>query len=144
MICSSYKICQCSSFFNYLSSASQSCIAQGKYLAACSIDYNCRVDRYLGCISGQCNCISAYPTWSNGFNKCIFPGTYSDICSATSDCSTSKSLVCSNGISCSCPTNLLAGKCDCPIRVNSYEMFWDGSTCTAALNNSQSCSRANN
>ena len=140
MICSSHKICQCSTSFHYFNPASENCIAQGTYSASCSIDYNCRVDRYLTCINGQCNCISAYPTWSNGFNKCIMPGTYTETCYATSDCSTSKSLVCSNGTSCSCPNNLSTGKCDCPIRVNSYELFWDGSSCTTALNNTQSCS----
>jgi hypothetical protein len=139
MVCSSYNICQCVSSYNYFNSASQSCIAQGTYLEACSIEYNCRVDFYLGCSNGQCNCISAYPTWSTGFNKCIVPGTYNDTCFATSDCSTNKFLVCNNGTSCSCPINLSAGRCDCPIRVTGNEMYWNGSTYTPVHNNTQSC-----
>jgi hypothetical protein len=133
-------MCQCSTEYYYFSLESSSCIQQGNYSAACSADNHCRVDRYLACYNGACSCISPKPIWSNGFNKCIVPGTYNNTCYATSDCSVNESLVCSNGTSCLCPTNLPAGKCDCPIRVNTLEMFWNGLTCTSALNNSQSCS----
>ena len=137
---SSNKICQCSTPFYYFDLASSGCIAQGTYYDTCSIDYHCRVDRYLGCINGQCSCISSFPTWSSGFNKCIVPGTYNNTCYAKSDCSTSKSLVCCSGTSCSCPTSFSSGKCDCQVRVNGNEMYWNGSLCTSALTNNQSCS----
>jgi hypothetical protein len=141
MICSNiHNICQCQINYYYFNSDSSSCVAQGTYLSSCSIDYNCRVDRYLRCIKGKCSCTSPTPLWSIGFNKCILPGTYNNACYATSDCSPSESLVCSNGSSCTCPTNMSAGKCDCPIRLYNYEMFWNGSTCTSALIKSQACS----
>jgi hypothetical protein len=140
MICSSFNICQCSQSFYYFDSKIQTCNPQGSYLASCNIDYNCRVDLYLECVNSKCTCISPFPIWSIGFNKCIVPGNYSDTCFSTSDCSTNKSLICSNGTSCSCPTNLLAGKCDCPARISGNEMYWDGSICVSALSKNQSCS----
>jgi hypothetical protein len=140
MICSSFNICQCSLSFYYFDSKTQTCNAQGSYLASCNIDYNCRVDLNLECVNSKCTCISSFPFWSIGFNKCIVPGNYSDTCFSASDCSTSKSLICGNGTSCSCPTNLLADKCDCPTRLSGSEMYWDGSICVSALSKNQSCS----
>lgn len=142
MICSSNNICQCNQTFYYYDATTNSCKPQGSYLATCSISYNCRVDKYLGCSNGRCSCISSYPAWSNGFDKCIVPAIYAGSCFQTSDCETSKFLICSNGTSCWCPSNLIAGKCDCPVRTYGNEMFWDGSTCTIALNNTKSCTNA--
>lgn len=139
MICSSFGICQCTQNFTYFNLPTQTCIAQGTYLSSCSIEYNCRVDKYLSCISGFCQCISAYPVWSSGYNKCIIPHSYSENCTATSDCATTVSLVCSTGTSCTCPLTLLSGKCDCPVRVSGNETYWNGAACTQALSNSQPC-----
>jgi hypothetical protein len=137
MICSSLNTCQCSLGFY---SENQTCIPQGSYLASCNDDYNCRTDLYLECVNSNCTCMSSYPIWSIGLNKCIRLGNYSDICFSTADCLPGKSLICGTGTSCSCPTNLLAGKCDCPTRVSGNELYWNGSFCVSAHSKNQSCS----
>ena len=140
MICSSLGICQCTQNFTYFDSSTQSCIAQGTYANPCNIDYNCRVDKYLGCTAGQCQCISSFPLWSTGYSKCIVPRSYTENCTATSDCASYLSLVCSNGTSCYCPSTLLYNKCDCPVRLVGNETYWNGAYCVQALSYNQPCS----
>ena len=139
MICTTNLICQCSQTFYYFDYLTLSCLPQGTYLASCSIDYNCRVDRYLNCVFGTCQCISSFPVWSVGFNKCIVPASYSQSCFTTTDCDTSSLLVCNTGSTCDCPTNLPINTCDCPVRIYGKEYFWNGSTCAAAYEYNQIC-----
>ena len=87
--------------FYYFNQTSSSCLPQGSYLASCTIEYNCRVDKYLECSNGACQCITTYPVWPNGFGKCKIPASYSEECYASSDCLVGKYLGCSNG-SCQC------------------------------------------
>ena len=140
MYCTANHMCQCNQTFYYFDLASLSCKPQGSYLSACSIVYNCRVDRYLGCFGGTCQCISSYPQWSYGYNTCIVPLYYSQTCFETSDCATNNALICNNGTyNCSCPTTLSLGKCDC-VRAMNSEYFWSGSACIAAFGFNQVCS----
>ena len=97
------------------------------------------INIYNLCLNGACQCLSTFPFWSSGYNTCIVPASYSQTCLATSDCVTSVSLVCNSGTTCSCPTSLSSGKCDCVARVTGNENFWNGSSCVPAYSYNQTC-----
>ena len=74
MNCAS-NACHCGSF-QYHDTSLLSCIPQKIYKQSCSIDYNCRVDKYLQCLNGQCDCTPVYPTnsigqWNSTSSTCL-------------------------------------------------------------------------
>ena len=102
MTCSS-GLCRCSSF-QYYDYTALNCVNQKSINQTCNIDYNCRVDQGLQCVSGICQCVSAIPTWFSSTSKCTKLGNYSDTCTTTSECDTSLGLICnSGGSACNCP-----------------------------------------
>jgi hypothetical protein len=124
MNCTNAGMCQCGAF-EYHDLATLTCKPQKSFNQSCSLDFNCRVDKYLGCYNGYCTCIPLYPTWSYGFDKCIISATYTELCYSTTDCRNSSNLVCNDGTyTCICPTKTLKGKCDC-IRTVGNEYYWD-------------------
>jgi hypothetical protein len=58
-------MCQCDAF-EYHEFEKLKCEPQKIINGNCSVDFNCRVDKYLECNNGTCQCISAYPLWSGG------------------------------------------------------------------------------
>ncbi len=131
MTCTSNNICQCSAY-KYHTLSTLTCTNQQVYNGYCSVDFNCRVDKYLQCQNGLCQCISAYPLWSNGYQTCIIPKTYNQYCYSGSDCNSSLNLVCHDGTqSCICPTNITNNYCDCPRSANN-EYYWNGLNCVKA------------
>ena len=138
MTCLSSGICQCSQY-QYHNMSILACINQKRYNGTCSVDFNCRADKYLQCFNGLCQCLSSFPVWSNGFDACIVPRTYTDNCYVTTDCDSSLNLLCSSAASnCNCPNQLVSNKCDC-LRILDQEYYWDGNKCTIAHSYGQSC-----
>ena len=133
MTCTSNNICQCGNF-QYHNLATLACLPQQNYSSSCSVDFNCRVDKYLQCVSGTCQCIPAYPFWSNGYASCIVPKIYNQYCYQNSDCNTGLNLVChtSSALNCTCPIKINNNYCDCPNRVANSEYYWNGSSCQLA------------
>ncbi len=142
MTCTNNSVCQCG-LYEYHDLSSLTCLPQKTYTYPCSVDSNCRVDKYLECQNGACQCISLFPVWSVGFDICIVPRNYSQMCYDQTDCDSSKGLNCKNGDygDCSCPTSLLNATCDCN-RAYGNEYYWDGFTCTVAHDYNQSCSNS--
>jgi hypothetical protein len=139
MNCTNAGMCQCGAF-EYHDLATLTCKPQRSFNQSCSVDFNCRVDKYLGCYNGYCTCIPLYPTWSYGFDKCIISASYNELCYSTTDCRNSSNLVCNDGTyTCICPTKTLKGKCDC-IRAVGNEYYWDlASNCKVAKSYNQTC-----
>jgi hypothetical protein len=140
MTCSSAGICQCSKW-QYHNINTLACIDQKRYNGTCTVDFNCRADKYLQCLNGLCKCLSSYPVWSNqfGFDSCIVPRTYTEKCFFTTDCDASLNLLCNSVAGdCKCPTQLLANSCDCK-RINGEEYYWDGNKCANAHSYGESC-----
>ena len=137
MTCTSNIICQCSAY-QYYTLNTLTCTNQQIYNGYCSVDFNCRVDKYLKCQNGLCQCISTY-TWSYGYQKCIIPATYNQYCYSSSDCNSALNLICHDGLqSCICPTNILNNYCDCPRSLNN-EYYWNGLACVRAKVYGASC-----
>jgi hypothetical protein len=109
----------------------------------CSVDFNCRVDKYLECNNGTCQCISEFPFWSDGYNQCIVPKSYTEFCYSQSDCNAALNLVCRDGTqNCSCPINIQSTSlCDCVRRIDK-EYYWNGTSCTLALDYNEECSNS--
>jgi hypothetical protein len=143
MNCTNQSMCQCGDK-EYHEFSSLTCNAQKNHSQSCSIDFNCRVDKYLECKSETCQCISSFPTWSDGYDKCIVPLSYTGYCYAVSDCDTSKSLSCNgyNGNNnCTCPVNLSNSYCDCTRSIGN-EYYWTGTSCTIARGYYQTCTNS--
>jgi hypothetical protein len=141
MNCTINGTCQCG-YREYHNISSLTCIPQKTHLETCSVDYNCRVDKYLECLGGSCQCISSFPTWSDGYDKCIVPVSYSELCYVSTDCDTSKSLVCHDSTdNCTCPKNLSNYTCDCVRKVYN-EYYWSGTSCTIARGYNQTCTNS--
>ena len=132
MNCTSNNICQCDLYF-YHDFSTLSCLPQQDYNGNCSVDFNCRVDKYLECRNGKCLCIPQYPYYSTGYQRCIYPKTYNELCYQYEDCNSAKNLICKVASSiylnnnCSCPLNVASGNCDC-IRAYGSEYYWNGWT----------------
>ena len=138
MTCTANNICQCGPF-QYHNFPTLTCLPQESYLGSCSVDFNCRVDKYLQCVSGACQCISAYPVWSDGFDTCIVPRIYNQYCYVNSDCNAGLNLACQDGTyNCTCPLNLAFNYCDCKRALNN-EYYWNGSSCILAGKYGDSC-----
>ena len=133
--------CQCD-IYQYYDASNSSCKPQKNYSQSCTKNLNCRIDKHLECSGGRCNCVLPYLKWSASYVSCIIPATYSEACIVTSDCDTSKALICNSGTNCSCPSNLLSGKCDCPSRAIGAEYFWNGTNCVTAYRNGELCSNS--
>lgn len=138
MTCTSLGICKCGAF-EYHDYSTLTCKPQKSFNVSCSVEYNCRVDKYLNCSNGFCSCITQFPVWSYGYDKCIIPKNYTEKCFSTNDCNANKNLICNDATyNCTCPTNTAIGQCDC-VREVGNENYWDGSSCTPAIAYSQSC-----
>lgn len=139
MTCTTNQMCQCGTYeYHYLSSLT--CLPQQFFNGPCSVDFNCRGDKYLVCVNSACACISSYPVWSVGYYQCIVPKSYDQYCYANSDCNTALNLICHDGTqNCTCPTNVNNNYCDC-LRLIGNETYWSGSSCVPALSYNQSCS----
>ena len=141
MTCTANNICQCGPF-QYHNLATLTCLPQQSYLGSCSIDFNCRVDKYLQCVSGACQCISAYPVWSDALDACYAPKIYNQYCYGNTDCNYALNLVCQDGTyNCTCPINIANNYCDC-IRVLNNEYYWNGSGCVTCKNFNQTCTNS--
>ena len=90
------KICHCG-LFQYHDFSALSCTPQKTYMQPCSVDYNCRLDKYLQCSNGKCDCTPVYPTYA--------VGTWNSVSATCLNCPTGWLL---HGISCyksvDCPT----------------------------------------
>lgn len=138
MTCTANNICQCSSY-QYHNFSALTCIDQQSYNGYCSVDFNCRVDKYLQCRNGLCQCVSPYSLWSNGYGTCIVPKTYNQYCFSSSDCDSTLNLKCHDGTeNCVCPTNVNNNYCDCLRSVNN-EYYWNGLNCIQAGGYGDSC-----
>lgn len=98
---------------------------------ACLLTTDCWVDLGLKCQSGKCLCNNASQFWTG--STCTNYYTYNNqTCTNASQCA--DILVCLlSGTSCSCPTAVTVGKCDCPSRVNGSEYYWNGTKCVPAV-----------
>ena len=139
MNCTNAGKCQCGAF-QYHDYSTLTCKPQKSFNVSCSVDFNCRVDKYLGCYNGYCSCIPQIPTWSYGFDSCIISATYDKPCYSTTDCKNTSNLVCNDGTyTCVCPTRTKTGKCDC-IRAVGNEYYWDwADNCRVARSFNQTC-----
>ena len=138
MNCTEYNMCQCGPF-EYHDFPTLTCLPQQSYLGNCSVDLNCRVDKYLECVNGLCVCIPQYPHWSNGYDKCIIPKIYNEFCYETLDCNSGLNLICHlTGQNCSCPTKVSNSYCDC-IRELNNEYYWNGTSCVNCKGYNQTC-----
>ena len=136
---STYGICKCNSLY-YYSYKTLSCQSQVSVNQACTQFDACRTDLGLICQLGVCLCNSTIQFWS--VSKCINYYTYNQgICSSNSQCA--GNLICRlSGTSCTCPTAVAIGFCDCPPRSANSEYYWNSatSTCTPAGYYNDPCS----
>ena len=129
----------CCPYYQYYESTYQNCTNQLMYnQQTCYSDYYCRTDLGLVCnniSTCQCNTTSYW----NGIN-CTNMFSYSNgPCTSSSQCL--NGLICrTSGVSCSCPTNISMGYCDCLAPVVGIETFWYNNTCTASFTYGSNCS----
>ena len=94
----------------------------------------------LKCSSSACLC-KANQHWDGV--HCSDTLSYNNgICLNDSQCASN--LICRlNDNSCSCPTSVPIGYCDCPTRVYGIEYYWNGQTCVEASSYNQTCQNFN-
>ena len=92
----------------------------------------------LSCRKGICECNTLIQFWSTSIKNCTDRKGYSrGICLVNSDCT--GNLICQNLTSCSCPTLISRGHCDCPTRTFGSETYYNGFLCTDAASYGQAC-----
>ena len=132
MTCTSFNICQCGAF-EYHNFETLTCSPQQSINRDCSVDFNCRVDKYLECIKKTCQCNSTTQFWSG--TACVNYHTYNTAnCKSDSECNYNETgLICrTSGESCDCPDTVGIGYCDCEHRALDNEYYWNGSQCVDA------------
>ena len=134
--CSGLK-CSCLStlYFNNVNNKCETLLIINN---TCTQSDACNSGKGLSCTSMICQCNSTQ-FWKSNTDGCVnYYGYNAGTCSADNQCLSN--LVCkTSGSSCSCPTNIMNGNCDCPVRVSGNEKYWNGSFCAPALNKSKSC-----
>jgi hypothetical protein len=134
-------ICDSSKYFNYQNKKCENILSIN---GTCTQIDACNHVLGLICSTGLCQCDQKTQFWSRISLKCINYLSYNEgTCTADDQC-TEDGLVCIlSGISsCSCPSLVINGRCDCPTRVNGTEYFWNGFNCTPALPYNQGCANA--
>lgn len=138
--------CKCVAL-QYYNFGIKQCSPQLSFRNSCSQVDACRSDLGLSCQNGFCECNVSTQFWNT--SACSNYFTYNGgICTSDSQCNQQfTQLVCKmiTTFSCSCPTVVSTGYCDCPSRTINNELYWNGSQCVSAgiygtsCNNSYEC-----
>ena len=130
--------CQCSSL-QYFNNNNNKCETQLSINGNCTELDACRPDLGLSCQGSLCKCNSSTQFWNGSL--CINYYTYnSGVCSNDNQCNGDLICMSASTVSCSCPSIVTIGKCDCPAPVFGFEYFWNGTSCIESFAFNMSCS----